>query len=51
MTIQATDADELELTRAKLRTAVRTAEEAMRLMTDWQLIELRHRLDELEQTA
>lgn len=31
--------------------ALRVTEEAMRLMTDDQLIELRHRIDELERGA
>jgi hypothetical protein len=46
---QAAEAEVVPL--SVLETAIRTAEEAMRMLTDEQLTELRHRLDALEKAG
>jgi hypothetical protein len=48
MAVQA-EADVVPL--SVLMTAIRTAEEAMRMLTDEQLTELKHRLDALEKAG
>lgn len=49
MAAQAVEAEVVPL--SVLMTALRTAEEAMRLLTDEQLVELKHRLDALEKAG
>lgn len=49
MAVQAAEAEVVPL--SVLLTAIRTAEEAMRMLTDEQLAELKHRLDALEKAG